>query len=99
MPVETLKVAALIGTPIALLSLIAMIIGIVYIRRLGAKEKTLALCPVSERAVLADEFLTRYKIDGSKLIAASKVDLIKYEMSNRNRIAVLLLVAAAISPQ
>lgn len=89
-------VAVSVGTPLALLGLVAALAYFAYARQLKYQEKKLDALPPAERAARTDEYLTRYGIDGKKLAAADKLALIKDEMDKRHRRSMGFGIMAAI---
>jgi hypothetical protein len=93
---QALMVAVSVGTPLALLGLVAALAYFAYARQLKYQEKKLDALPPAERAARTDEYLTRYGIDGKKLAAADKLALIKDEMDKRHRRSMGFGIMAAI---
>lgn len=94
---ELLKIATNVATPLALLGLVAALGYFAYARRLAHDQGRLESLPPEQRAEAADEYLTRYKIDGRDLDPADKLSLIKDEMGNRHRrLMGFMYVAAAV---
>lgn len=93
---EILRIATGVATPLALLGLVAALGYLAYARRLRRDEATLEALPREERANAADEYLTRYGIDGRDLPAEDRLSLIKDEMQKRHQLATWYVGAAAI---
>lgn len=94
---EIIRVAATVGTPIALLALMAAFGYFAYTRRLKFLENTIKALPPEERALRTDEYLTRYGIDGRNLELPDKVALITRELTQRHqRSSLYVIVLAAV---
>lgn len=93
---EILRVATGVATPLALLGLVAALAFLAYTRRLKRDESVLESLPQEERANAADEYLTRYRIDGTDLTPADKLSLIRDEMAKRHQRALSYVGAAAV---
>jgi hypothetical protein len=66
-----------------------------YARKLKSQEQKLESLPADERAKLADDYLTRYGIDGAKLKASDKFALIKDELDKRHKRSMTFAVLGA----
>jgi hypothetical protein len=93
---DFLQVAVSVGTPLSLLGLACALAYLAYARKLKSQEKKLEALPSDERAKLADDYLTRYGIDGSKLKAADKLALIRDELDKRHRRSMTFGLGAAV---
>lgn len=93
---EVLRSVASVGTPLALLGLVAAFAYYAYSRRLKYEEKRLELLPADERAKRTDEYLTRYRIDGGNLRIDDKVALIREEMEKRHRRSLGYAIISAV---
>ena len=94
---DFLQVAVSVGTPLSLLGLVCALAYLAYARNLKSQEKKLDTLPPDQRAKLADDYLTRYGIDGTKLKAADKLALIRDELDKRHRRSMTFgLVGAAV---
>jgi len=93
---DVLRIAVGVSTPLALLGLLAALGYFAYARKLKHQEKQLDTLPPEQRGAAIDEYLTRYGIEGKNLKTADKLELIKREMEQRHRRAVLYVVVAAI---
>jgi hypothetical protein len=93
---EILRIAANVGTPLALLGLVAALAYFVYTRRLKYEKEKLEALPPDERATRTDEYLTRYGIDGKNLRIEDKVALIREEMEKRHKRSFAYVIIAAV---
>lgn len=93
---QILESATNVGTPIAFLGLVVALLYFTYTRRLKHSETMLELLPEDARAQAADEYLSRYGIDGKDLPGSDKLALIKDESDKRHRKSTLILILAAI---
>jgi hypothetical protein len=93
---DFLQVAVSVGTPLSLLGLACALAYLAYARKLKSQEKQLEALPTDQRAKLADDYLTRYGIDGTKLKAADKFALIKDELDKRHKRSMTFGLGAAV---
>jgi hypothetical protein len=93
---DFLQVAVSVGTPLSLLGLACALAYLAYARKLKSQEKQLEALPADQRAKLADDYLTRYGIDGTKLKAADKFALIKDELDKRHKRSMTFGLGAAV---
>lgn len=91
---ELLRIAANVGTPVSLLGLVVALGYLAYTRRLEYQRRTLQTLPPEQRATAADEYLTRYGIDGKELQPADKLALIREELQKRHRRSLGYVIAA-----
>lgn len=82
---EILTTAAAVTTPIGLIGLALALWYLAYWRRLTSDERRLQSLPAEDRLQLADEYLTRYKIDASGVAPEDRVGLIRTEMAHRHK--------------
>src|SRR5215831_17557219 len=93
---EILRIAVSVATPLALLGLVAALGYFAYTRKLTHEETQLEALPPDQRATAADEYLTRYGINGKDLAPADKLTLIQDEMGKRHRRSVGYVIVAAV---
>jgi hypothetical protein len=92
---QILQIASNIGTPLALLSFIAVLGFYAYSRYLKHQERKLEALPSGERASAVDKYLTRYKVQAGDLSKEAREGLIKDEMEKHYRLARLYTLVSA----
>jgi hypothetical protein len=103
-----LDIAAHVGTPLALLGLIAALVFYAYSRRLKQRVKSLELLQPADRATAVAEGLARYNIPTEKLSGPAAERLLREEMDKRYQLSrfyaavfavafVVCFVAAAVA--
>jgi hypothetical protein len=93
---EVLRTAVNVTTPLALLGLAAALAYFAYVRRLKHQEKQIDSLPPDQRATAIDQYLTRYGVEGRHLKSPDKLALIRTEMGQRHRRALVYVVVAAV---
>jgi predicted nucleic acid-binding protein len=92
-----LQIGAGIKTAFGALGLAIMAGLFAYYRHLRNQEVKLKEIPRGERAKISDNFLTRYKVDGSDLTSDQRYDLIRFELEKRaSRLTLPTIVIAAV---
>ena len=94
---EFLRIAVSVSTPLALLGLLVAVGYLAYRRRLKNDETKLQNLPPGKRAIQADEYLTRYGIDGKNLRPSEKVALIRDELNKRHRRSNVYVISAMVA--
>lgn len=83
MIVELIRISANIATPIGLIGFACGLVALVYYWRLRQQRMLLEGLPPNKRAILVDEYLSRYKIDFKDLTPDKKIALLNREMDIR----------------
>src|SRR5206468_7040331 len=93
---ETLRIAAKVGTPLGALCVLLVLMYFLYLAKLKYDQKKLEALPLNKRAVIADEYLTRYGIHGRDLPVETKILLIREEMGKRYGLSWGRMIIAAL---
>ena len=88
-------IATTIATPLAMLGFAAALLYRAFVRKEAIKNQRIALLPLKERAMAADEALSRYKINAEGATPEEKLKLIQDEMTKRYRLSVFSISITA----
>jgi hypothetical protein len=94
---EVLRIAVGVSTPLGFLGLIVALGFLAYALRIKYQENKLQALPPDQRALVADEYLTRYGIKGNDLPPAAKLALIRDELEKRHHGYFRYFIAATVA--